>query len=168
MFAYHFFQGWSREGAKMFGLRGETTFVLLAKVNEATWHWCESETTSTRCVELPSLGWNFFTLAGWGRLFGVSRTGEKGQNIFWKRAILGTKQGHKNQMLRFSRKLSHGGPLNSEKRWMIFQFFSKEFCAMPEVLLTKLRLKCLLTVRKSQHQDSVMKKLVRSAENFSK
>ncbi len=36
--------------------------------------------------------------AGWGRPFGVSRTGKKGQNIFRKRAISGTKQGHKNQM----------------------------------------------------------------------
>ncbi len=33
--------------------------------------------------------------SGWGRTFGVSRTGQKGQNIFRKRAIPGTKQGHK-------------------------------------------------------------------------
>ena len=46
--------------------------------------------------------------------------------------------------------------------------FSKEVCAMPEVLLTKLPLKCLLTVRKIGHKDSVMKKLARSAENFTK
>ena len=37
-------------------------------------------------------------LAGLGRTFGVSRKGKKGQNIFRKRAISGTKQGHKNQM----------------------------------------------------------------------
>ena len=35
------------------------------------------------------------TIAGWGRTFGVSRTGQKGQNIFRKRDISGTKQGHK-------------------------------------------------------------------------
>ena len=33
---------------------------------------------------------------GWGRTFGVCRTGQKGQNIF-RRAILGTKQGHKTR-----------------------------------------------------------------------
>ena len=46
--------------------------------------------------------------------------------------------------------------------------FQKEVCAMPEAFLTKLRLKCLLTVCKTGWQDLVMGKLVRSAENFTK
>ncbi len=51
---------------------------------------------------------------------------------------------------------------------LAIKLFSKEVCAMPEVILTKLRLKCSVTVRKTGHQDLVMEKLARSAENFTK
>ena len=48
------------------------------------------------------------------------------------------------------------------------KLFPKEVCAMPEVLLSKLCLKCLLTVHQAGQQDLVMEKLAHSAENFTK
>ncbi len=100
-------------------------------------------------------------------IWGLQNRG-KGPKYFSKKGYFGDKTGpQKPDVKEFFNVEEH---FNSKKWWddLAIKPFPKEICAMPEVHLTKLRLKCLLTVRKTGWQDSVMEKLARCAENFTK